>query len=139
LITRAYLRQTSLNCWFLFLFAAAPCCHSHSFEFCCFGTFATSTRTSRSTDFGTSFNSQNQSSVCFACVTKYKTRHFFSATWTYWNLWDLRYVEVSGTMTMIRSPSYDGISPMEKNKSVQEQGIPQNHCLIFMSPFTWQI
>ena len=55
LITRAYLRQTSLNCWFLFLFTAAPCFHSHSFEFCCFGTFATSTRTSRSTDFGTSF------------------------------------------------------------------------------------
>ena len=37
-------------------------------------------------------------------------------------IWD---VEVSGTMTMIRSPSYDGISPMEKNKSVQEQGIPK--------------
>ena len=64
LITRAYLRQTSLNCWFLFLRTAAQRFHSHSFEFCWCGTFATSTRTSKSTHFGTSFKSQNQSSVC---------------------------------------------------------------------------
>ena len=28
-----------LNCWFLFLFSAVPCFHSHSFEFKWFGTF----------------------------------------------------------------------------------------------------
>ena len=68
-----YLRQNSLNCWFLFLFnavlAAAPCFHWHSFEFCWFdlSDLPTSIRTSRSTPFGKSFKSQNQSCVC-VCV-----------------------------------------------------------------------
>ena len=34
-----YLRQNSLNCWFLFLFNAVPCFSSHSFEFCWFDLF----------------------------------------------------------------------------------------------------
>ena len=40
LITRVYLRQNSLNCWFLFLFNAVPCFHSHSVD-STFSTFST--------------------------------------------------------------------------------------------------